>query len=123
MYPGQQWFQFPYVILLSMVVVIPAWIIVTLLTRPVSREHLISFYRKVYPGGPGWKHIAEEVPGHEKDGINAKTFLNIGLGVVASNGFLIGTGKLILGAPLSGTLLLGIAVLAGAGLFFSLKKN
>jgi hypothetical protein len=28
-----------------------------MLTKPVSRETLISFYRLVRPAGPGWKHI------------------------------------------------------------------
>ncbi|MFC1586605.1 sodium:solute symporter family protein, partial [Fibrobacterota bacterium] len=111
LYPDQQWFTFPYSILLSVLFVIPAWVLVTLLTRPVSKEHLIKFYRKVYPGGPGWKEIAAEVPGREEQGVNAGTFVNIGLGVVISNCFLIGTGKLILGSPVFGMVMVLIAVL------------
>jgi SSS family solute:Na+ symporter len=34
-----------------------SWLIVTLLTRPVSDEKLRSFYRLVRPGGPGWNVV------------------------------------------------------------------
>ena len=42
------------------------WIIVTLLTYPVDEGTLRSFYRRIRPGGPGWKHIVERA---EKEGI------------------------------------------------------
>ncbi len=35
------------------------WIIVTLLTKPVSEETLRSFYTKIRPGGPGWKPVVD----------------------------------------------------------------
>lgn len=34
-----------------------AWLIVTLLTKPVDEARLVSFVRKVRPGTPGWRHI------------------------------------------------------------------
>ncbi|MFQ5525952.1 MAG: sodium:solute symporter family protein [Thermoanaerobaculia bacterium] len=34
------------------------WVLVTLLTPPTSMERLVSFYRKAYPGGPGWRAVA-----------------------------------------------------------------
>lgn len=33
------------------------WIIVTLLTSPVPFDHLVAFYTKVRPAGPGWKPV------------------------------------------------------------------
>lgn len=36
------------------------WLVVTYLTRPVSREKLISFYQLVKPAGPGWNKIRKE---------------------------------------------------------------
>jgi len=36
-------------------------LLVTFLTEPVARERLIAFYRKVQPGGPGWRHIDAEI--------------------------------------------------------------
>jgi len=37
-----------------------AWLTVTLLTKPVEKEKLRSFYRLVHPGGPGWKKVIAE---------------------------------------------------------------
>lgn len=42
------------VLLWSLAIVTPAWLLVTLLTRPTKREQLEVFYRKVRPAGPGW---------------------------------------------------------------------
>lgn len=39
-----------------------SWLLVTLVTRPESRETLTRFYRKVRPGGPGWAPVAAEAP-------------------------------------------------------------
>jgi Na+/proline symporter len=122
-FPNQPWFTFPYSVLFSTALVIPAWLLVTFLTRPVARDHLIAFYRKVYPGGPGWGSIAAEVPGYEHAGINKKTFFNIFLGIVVSNCCLVGTGKWILGDPKTGIALLLIGISAALGLYSNLKGD
>ncbi|MFQ5676728.1 MAG: sodium:solute symporter family protein [bacterium] len=36
------------------------WILVTLLTRPTDQKTLFAFYRKIHPGGPGWKRVLEQ---------------------------------------------------------------
>lgn len=36
-----------------------SWLIVTFLTRPTSEEILRNFYRKIRPGGPGWKPVVD----------------------------------------------------------------
>lgn len=35
------------------------WIIVTLVTQPVDEEVLRSFYKRIRPGGPGWKRVVD----------------------------------------------------------------
>ena len=35
------------------------WVTVTFLTSPTDEERLMSFLRKVHPGGPGWKRVVE----------------------------------------------------------------
>jgi Na+/proline symporter len=35
------------------------WILVTLLTEPSEQDRLLEFYRKVHPGGPGWKKVLQ----------------------------------------------------------------
>lgn len=42
------------------------WIIVALLTKPVDEERLREFYRRVQPGGPGWKAVVERA---KRDGV------------------------------------------------------
>ena len=43
------------------VLTIITWLTVTLLTKPESPEVLTLFYRKIRPGGPGWKPIASKL--------------------------------------------------------------
>lgn len=38
------------------------WVAVTFLTKPESPDVLAAFYRKIRPGGPGWKPVASKVP-------------------------------------------------------------
>ena len=44
------------------------WLVATVLTRPTDRAHLVAFYRKVRPDGPGWGPIAAEAPDVQRDG-------------------------------------------------------
>lgn len=37
-----------------------SWIITTFLTMPISEETLRNFYRKIRPGGPGWKRVVDK---------------------------------------------------------------
>src|SRR3989304_994954 len=54
--------QFPnslfYIVAFTTVV----WLIGTWLTKPEPIEHLKAFYRRVHPGGIGWRKIAAECP-------------------------------------------------------------
>ena len=44
-----------------------SWIVITMITPPSSMETLQNFYKKIQPGGPGWKKVIEE---SELKGIN-----------------------------------------------------
>ena len=37
-----------------------SWLLVTLITPPSNMETLQNFYKKIQPGGPGWKKVIEE---------------------------------------------------------------
>ena len=37
-----------------------SWLIVTMITPPSSMDTLQNFYKKIQPGGPGWKKIVKE---------------------------------------------------------------
>ena len=36
-----------------------SWLLVTAFTHPISEETLRSFYKKIRPGGPGWKPVVD----------------------------------------------------------------
>ncbi len=88
---------FPY----SLFIIVPAttliWVIVTFLTKPTSEEVLISFYKKIHPGGVMWKKVSSKLPEVESDSGFFKLFLNWFFGVILIYSFLFGIGKLIFG--------------------------
>jgi len=80
-------------------------LLVTLFTKPVDREHLKTFYRKVQPGGPGWREIEEEIrkedPGFRaKSPLTLNNFKNWILATITIYCFLFGVGKIIMGNTL-----------------------
>jgi hypothetical protein len=71
------------------------WLAVTYFTPPEPREKLYAFYRKVHPGGAGWRIIAKELPGVQGDKGYILLFANWAAGVVMVLSALFGIGKLI----------------------------
>lgn len=74
-----------------------SWLIVTFLTKPTDEKTLISFYKKVHPGGILWKRISDKLPDVNSDTGFSKMFANWLFGVVLVYSFLFGTGKIIFG--------------------------
>ncbi len=46
---------------------IAAWLLATFLTPPEDRKTLEAFYRKIRPGGPGWRPFARTLVDVEPD--------------------------------------------------------
>ncbi|MBN1164276.1 MAG: Na+:solute symporter [Candidatus Krumholzibacteriota bacterium] len=118
---GRAFLIFPYSTALTVVVSVSAWITVTLLTPPVGADQLERFYKKVRPGGPGWKPVGARIPGVEPGRFNFRTLLNILAGLVMMISSLVGTGRVVLGKPGEGAWMLALALASGGVLFFSLK--
>ncbi|MBV1922928.1 MAG: Na+:solute symporter [Flavobacteriaceae bacterium] len=55
------WSKFPLVVLVTTII----WVIVTFLTKPESKETLVTFYKQTLPGGPGWKNVIDSVDDEE----------------------------------------------------------
>lgn len=110
---GRAFIRFPYSTAITVAVSIPVWIGVTLMTPPVSRPHLDRFFRRVRPGGPGWRCISRALPEEITKGSPALSFLRISAGITVLYAGLIGTGKLVLGEVAAGASLLAAAVAAG----------
>jgi Na+/proline symporter len=103
-----------------------AWVTVTFLTKPVPREHLTVFYRRVQPGGRLWKPIAESIPAgsiaHPKPHLGLD-LLNWILGTVSVWLFLFGIGKIILGPVLLGFVYIFIGAILFTAIYFVLARR
>ncbi len=101
---------FAIVIVGTVVVTTIVWITVTLLTPPEPEATLESFYRKVRPGGLGWRAVALRL-GYSNDRIPGGwlSWINWVAGASAVYLTLAGTGEILLGQPARGWVAFGIA--------------
>ncbi|MFQ6615584.1 MAG: sodium:solute symporter family protein [Fidelibacterota bacterium] len=88
------------------------WILVTWLTSPTDEKTLVSFYKRIHPGGRLWKPISDRLPEVESDRGYHLLFLDWVAGCVLVFSSLFGVGKIILGEV--GTGIAFLAVAAGA---------
>jgi len=98
------------------------WLIVTYATAPTDKETLKKFYRKVHPGGRGWKPISAELPDVVSDSGFGKSFIDWICGVVLVYASLFGIGKLILGDYLLGIVYIIVAAVAALVIYLHLSK-
>lgn len=100
------------------------WIAATLATRPVEHEKLLSFCRKVRPGGPGWKKVllVASRKGEPADDLVPKTWevpramLRASLGVALVYAALLGTGFWLYGNTAAAGIALAAATAAALAL-------
>ncbi len=98
---------FPWTLLYTVPISTVVWLTTTLLTEPVAESRLMEFYRRVQPGGPGWKRISDKMKNEQNlSPIFTKTnFLRAFLGIVAVYSVLLGLGNIILGRTSWGIML------------------
>lgn len=82
-----------YVVAITTVV----WLIVTFATKPTEHKKLTHFYRRVRPGGPGWKPLEAENPDISSDGSLWPLLGNWIAGVVLVYMVLFGFGHFLFG--------------------------
>jgi len=115
--------QFPQTLFAIVGITTVIWLAATFLTAPVDEEKLIDFFRRVHPGGRGWRRIARLVPEVEGDsgfGLLTVCWLS---GIVLVYATLFGIGKLIFGEITAGLLFLALACLAGAVIYRLLSRQ
>ncbi len=98
------------------------WILVTYLTRPTRKEKLKQFYKKVHPGGIGWKKIADEMPDVESDKGFVLLFANWFLGSIMVIFTLFGIGKFIFKNYGLSFFFFAVALIAGYLITQNMKK-
>lgn len=98
------------------------WLVVTFLTPPTDQLKLISFYKKVHPGGPLWKPISDKLVDVEADSGYMWLFIDWFAGSVCVMFSLFGIGKIIFGQLALGILFLVIAAAAGSLIYWHLSQ-
>jgi solute:Na+ symporter, SSS family len=127
MHPGETYMpfvQFPESLYFIAGTTTVAWLIVTFATAPVEREKLAAFYRRVTPGGPGWKKIRMETgdAGASPEHISA-LLINWLAGMILVYTSLFSIGRLIFHSYIQGFSLLAVALLLFIFLAWRLKKK
>jgi len=96
-----------------------SWLFVTMITPPSNMETLQNFYKKIQPGGPGWKKVIEE---SESKGINItgkkekwdvpSGILCMLFGSISVYSILFGIGYILYSQTTTGIIFLAISVLS-----------
>lgn len=100
-----------------------AWLTATMLTRPEPTPHLLAFFRKVRPDGPGWAPIVAQAPEVRRDHELARGIGHALLGTIVVWLTLPGIGAVIFGEPGKAALCLGGAALAAFLLLASVRSR
>ena len=95
------------------------WVVVTFLTKPTDEKVLISFYRKIHPGGILWKKISSNLPEVKSDSGFFAMFVNWLFGVILVYSILFGTGSLLFGNYTELFIYMGAAIIS----IFIIYKN
>jgi solute:Na+ symporter, SSS family len=116
--PGTRDYAFTMVTTVAITTVV--WLAVTLLTAPESAETLDRFYRRVRPGGPGWRAVAERT-GHGQDRIpgGALSWVNWVAGIGAVYTAVFAVGAFLTGEPWSGL----VYALVATAAFLLIQRN
>jgi solute:Na+ symporter, SSS family len=99
------------------------WVIVTFLTKPSDEKTLKKFYKKVHPGGLGWKKISSQMPEVKSDTGFGRMFISWGAGVLLIYSFLFGLGKVFFLEWWSAIIYFILAIISGVVIFFNMKKQ
>ncbi len=99
-----------------------AWLTATYLTRPTPRDKLFAFYRKVHPGGIGWKTIEQET-GIQGDRGYSYLFMSWIAGVVMVLSTLFGIGKLIFKEYALSTGFFSLAAVSALVIIYAMNKT
>lgn len=101
------------------------WIITTFMTQSESMDVLLNFYKKVHPGGPGWKKVTEHAKSENIQLTNADaewdlpiSLLNVFLGCIGIYSALFSIGYFVYGQLSMAFIFVG---LIGLSIFLMLK--
>jgi len=123
LYFGEFGITFPNTLYIIVPITTLSWVITAYITKPTTEEKLLSFYKRVHPGGFGWKDIAAKLPEVKSDKGYFFLFVDWVCGVVLVYTFLFGFGKIIFGEYLLGIILFAIGILAAFVIYRDLSRR
>lgn len=100
-----------------------AWLITAFVTKPTDENKLKAFYKKVHPGGIGWKKISSQMPEVKSDSGYFMLFVDWACGIIFVYMFLFGIGKIIFGDYLMGLVFILIGIGAAGVIFYDLSRR
>jgi hypothetical protein len=110
--------------LITVAVTTVVWLAVTFSTAPESAATLERFYRRVRPGGPGWRAVSERLGyGPEPIPGGALSWVNWVAGVVAVYAAVFAVGALLTGWPARGPLYGAVSVGAFSLIYRNLRSD
>ncbi|MCB0723292.1 MAG: Na+:solute symporter [Ignavibacteriae bacterium] len=115
--------EFPNNLFIIVPITTIAWMIIMFITKPTEENKLHAFYKKVHPGGIGWKKFALQYPDIKPDRGYGFLFIDWICGVVLVYMFLFGTGKIIFGDYITGILFLIIALISAGIIYWDLNRR
>jgi hypothetical protein len=98
------------------------WVAVTLLTKPENEECLSGFYKRIHPGGIGWKKIRTKYPEVKYDNGYGRLFLQWGISLVAVYSTLYGLGQLLFEGLLASLIWILISVISFFAVYWLNEK-
>lgn len=107
-----EWATYPFIVLITT----SLWLAATLLTAPENDRVLYTFYKKVQPGGPGWKKIINKASGSGQTISSTQSWsvpsgiLAMLLGCIIVYGALFATGYWIYGRYVKAIILTSIVI-------------
>jgi Na+/proline symporter len=100
-----------------------AWLVVTFLTKPTDAKTLARFYRRVHPGGAGWRTVAGMHPDVKGDSGYGRLLRDWLCGTILVYSALFGVGHIILLRTGQGLLCLAVAGVAAWIIWRDLAKQ
>jgi SSS family solute:Na+ symporter len=113
---------FPETMLIVVAWTTACWLAATFLTAPESDDHLIAFYRRTRPDGPGWRRIAA-LAGHAAPAPVGGLIVDWLAGTALVYAVLFGIGTAIFTGPIASLPYFGAALIAGTIIARDLSKR
>lgn len=97
------------------------WLIVTFMTPHTNEDRILEFYKRIHPGGIGWKKYRDNYPEVKSDSGYGRLFVNWLLGVVLVYSTLYATGRIIFKDYVLGAVAMIVAVISAGLIYYNIR--